>query len=136
MACVWHIFGRLGCFLAGCCHGRPTTWPWGIAFTDPRSQVFAGWLGVPLHPTQLIEAAGDAVIAFFLYKLFRREGGSGRVAAAFFGLYGLLRFSVEFLRGDTVPLPIGLTAGQVLSLGLMVGSSAFWVWRISHPPRR
>jgi phosphatidylglycerol:prolipoprotein diacylglycerol transferase len=129
MACVWHIFGRLGCFLAGCCHGRPTTLPWGITFTNPASLVPAQWLGVPLHPTQLLEAAGDAVIAVFLYRAFKREAGSGLVAAIYLGSYGVLRFLVEFLRGDTVPLSLGLTAGQFLSLGLITAAGAILVCR-------
>ncbi len=129
MACVWHIFGRLGCFMAGCCHGRPTALPWGIVFTDPRCSVPARWLGTPLHPTQLIEAAGDAVLAAFLWRAFKREAGSGLVAAMWFGCYGALRFMTEFLRGDTVPLSFGLTAGQLFSLGLMAAAGVILIWR-------
>ena len=122
MACVWHVFGRLGCFLAGCCHGRPTNLPWGVVFTDPASLVPPQWLGVPLYPTQLLEAAGDAVIAVFLYRAFKREAGSGLAAAIYFGSYGVLRFCVEFLRGDTVRSSFGLTAGQFFGMGLIAAA--------------
>ena len=50
-----HIFGRIGCFLAGCCYGRPTSLPWGVTFTNPRSMVPPELLGVRLHPVQLYE---------------------------------------------------------------------------------
>jgi len=132
MACVWHAFGRIGCLLAGCCHGSPTTLPWGIVFTNPRSMVPPEWLGVPLHPTQLIEAAGDVVLAFFLNRAFKREAGSGLTAALYFGCYCALRFAVEFLRCDTVPLALGLTAGQALGLGLIAAAGAMLVWRSRH----
>jgi phosphatidylglycerol:prolipoprotein diacylglycerol transferase len=55
------VFGRLGCFLAGCCHGKPTDLPWGVVFTDPAS--LARPLNVPLHPTQLY-SSGRFLIEF------------------------------------------------------------------------
>jgi phosphatidylglycerol:prolipoprotein diacylglycerol transferase len=132
MAPFWHVFGRLGCLLAGCCHGRPTDEPWGIVFRDPRSQVPAVWLGVPLHPTQLYEAAGNLAIAASLYGLLKRteRRPPGLVAAAYFAAYGVLRFFEEFYRGDTVPLGFfGLTAGQGLGLGLIASALALLGWR-------
>ena len=135
LAPVWHAFGRLGCLLAGCCHGRPTDLPWGIVFRDPTSGVPAAWLGVPLHPTQLLEAAGDALIVLLLYRLAGRKGPAGLVTAAYFASYGALRFFIEFLRGDTVPLVLGLTAGQGLGLSLIgaAGVILFWRSRCSRP---
>lgn len=132
MAPLWHVFGRFGCLLAGCCHGRPTDEPWGITFTDPASQVPQVWLGIPLHPTQLYEAGGNALIAIALYQLLKRTEGAkpGLVAAAYFASYGVLRFFEEYYRGDTVPLGIlGLTAGQGLGLGLVAFSIGLLAWR-------
>ena len=51
-------FGRIGCFLAGCCYGRPTDAAWGIVF--PEEAIAPA--GIPLIPTQLISAAGDFLI--------------------------------------------------------------------------
>jgi phosphatidylglycerol:prolipoprotein diacylglycerol transferase len=129
LAPVWHAFGRLGCFLSGCCHGRPTDLPWGVVFRDPMSGVPARWLGVPLHPTQLLEVAGDILITALLYRLSEREGQPGLVTAAYFASYGALRFFIEFLRGDTVPLFLGLTAGQGLGLVLIAAAGVILVWR-------
>lgn len=129
VAPVWHAFGRLGCLLAGCCHGRPTNLPWGIVFRDPASGVPPQWLGVPLHPTQLLEAAGDALIAVVLSRVFEREERPGLAAAAYFASYGALRFFVEFLRGDTVPLFAGLTAGQALGMALIATAGVILRWR-------
>ncbi|OGS41624.1 MAG: hypothetical protein A2506_11545 [Elusimicrobia bacterium RIFOXYD12_FULL_66_9] len=129
MAPAWHAFGRLGCLLAGCCHGRPTELFWGIVFRDPSSGVPAKWLGVPLHPTQPLEIVGDVIIAFFLYRLFERGGKPGLVAAAYLASYGALRFFIEFLRGDTVPFVLGLTAGQFLGLLLIAAAAGIVYWR-------
>lgn len=124
---VWHAFGRLGCFAAGCCFGRPTQAPWAAVFTDPESMVPARLLGVPLHPAQLYEAAGDLVIAAGLYFFVRP--GRGALAAWYFIAYALLRFFMEFFRGDIVATPfLGLTAAQVMTLAL---ASAAAAWRIS-----
>src|SRR5580693_2363108 len=55
---VGHAIGRMGCFFAGCCYGKPTTEPWGVIFTNPTAAQLAGTpLGVHLHPTQLYEAS-------------------------------------------------------------------------------
>lgn len=131
---VWHAFGRLGCFMAGCCFGRPTDLPWGVSFTDPRSMVDADLLGKHLHPTQLYEAGGDLLIAAFLYTIVlpaveKKRQPAGTVAAAYFVLYSLLRFGVEFYRGDTVATPVmGLTAGQMLSVLLILGAGGFYLY--------
>lgn len=132
MAPLGHVFGRFGCLMAGCCHGRPTDVPWAIKFTDPASQVPQVWLGVPLHPTQLYEAFGEAVIFVAMYWLLKRTESKrpGAVVAGFFASYGVLRFVNEYYRGDTVPLGwFGLTAGQGIGVGLVVVAAALTVWR-------
>lgn len=131
MAPMGHVFARFGCLLAGCCHGRPTDMPWGIVFRDPRSMVPQVWLGVPLHPAQLYEAFGNALIALAMYRLLVRTESSrpGLVVAAYFACYGVERFFLEYYRGDTVPLAFGLTAGQGLGVGLVAASLALLAWR-------
>ncbi|MBI3289620.1 MAG: prolipoprotein diacylglyceryl transferase [Elusimicrobia bacterium] len=128
-----HVFGRLGCFLAGCCYGRPTSLPWGITFHDPRAMLPPSLLGVPLHPTQLYEAVGNALFAAALWRVLRAsdEGrlAPGLVVAGHFAAYGAMRFALEPLRGDTLPLAGALTVGQGLGLGLLAASGAVLVWR-------
>ena len=125
---AWDFFGRFGCLSAGCCYGRPAGVPWAVRFYDPRSQVPREWLGTPLHPTQLYEALGNVLILLALHRLVlpRVEAGRwprGSVAAAYFGLYGVMRFTDEFFRGDVALWRIGLTGGQVLSLGFLALSA-------------
>lgn len=120
---LWHFFGRMGCLAAGCCYGRPTELPWAVTFTDPRSLVAPELLGRPLHPTQAYEALGTLAMAALLYRFVLRPTEKGRLPAGstsgwYFVSYGMLRFGLEFLRGDSVPFAFGLTAGQALGLAL------------------
>lgn len=102
---IGHILGRLGCFAEGCCHGRPTEMPWGVVFTDAASSVADNLKGIPLHPTQLYEAFGEAVAAVVLIGVVlpRIRAGKYRYGTAFFGYllyYSILRFVGECYRGD------------------------------------
>lgn len=102
---IGHVIGRLGCFMEGCCYGRPTLLPWGISFTSPACSVAPDLRGVPLHPTQLYEAAGEALAAWLLigWLIPRVREGKYRYGTAFFGYllyYSIMRFFIEFLRGD------------------------------------
>jgi len=90
-------FGRIGCFLAGCCYGKETDLPWGVVFTDPNS---LARLNVPLHPTQLYDAANGLAIFFFLNWMEKRKAFDGEMFLLLLGLYSVGRFFVERLRGD------------------------------------
>jgi phosphatidylglycerol:prolipoprotein diacylglycerol transferase len=97
-----HVVGRLGCLMAGCCFGRPTTVPWAITFHDAAANANVGTpLGVPLHPTQLYEAGAELLILVFLLA-FERKGRvfPGRTFWSYMLLYGVSRFVIEFYRGD------------------------------------
>lgn len=95
-----HAIGRIGCFLAGCCAGKPTSLPWGVTFTDPHSLVAREYLGVPLHPTQLYETAANLILFFALQYYYKKPHKNGAVLAAYIIGYCLIRFVIEFFRGD------------------------------------
>lgn len=101
-----HAVGRVGCFGTGCCYGRPTQLPWGVAFGGhPASNTPEELWGVPLHPTQLYEALACAAIAAFLryYALPKAKNGhlvAGTIFLGYIVLYAVARFFIEFLRGD------------------------------------
>ena len=89
-------FGRVGCFLAGCCYGRETDSVFGIVFHNSR---FAP-NDVKLIPTQLISAFGMFIIAgicFWYAKTPRKRGTTGFL---YLTLYSIGRFGIEFLRND------------------------------------
>ncbi|HUK81613.1 MAG TPA: prolipoprotein diacylglyceryl transferase [Verrucomicrobiae bacterium] len=90
-----HFFGRLGCFFEGCCYGKPCPLPWAVKFPPPHLLA-----GVPLHPTELYEAAGNLVIFAGLAAFYRHKHADGQVWWLYVLSYGVLRFIVEFYRGD------------------------------------
>lgn len=98
---IGQAIGRLGCFSAGCCYGRPTNVRWGIAFRDPYATRAVGTpLDIPLHPTQLYESFAVALLFLGLLWLARRKRFHGQVTVAYLFAYAVLRFAIEFYRGD------------------------------------
>ncbi len=121
------VFARLGCFAIGCCHGRPAFGlPWAVVF--PENSPACVYRGIPVHPVQLYEAAGCALILAVLLALFRSPAWRGTLLAWFLGLYGALRFATEFFRGDGRPAAGPLSLNQWICLGL-VAAAAAWLAR-------
>jgi phosphatidylglycerol:prolipoprotein diacylglycerol transferase len=115
-----HVVGRMGCLLAGCCYGTPTTLPWGITFSDPFAAANVGTpLHVALHPTQLYDAAAEFVILMLLLGTERRgRKFSGRTFWFYILLYAVSRFAIEFVRGDPRGSTFGWSTSQAISMGL------------------
>jgi phosphatidylglycerol---prolipoprotein diacylglyceryl transferase len=113
-----HVVGRLGCLMAGCCYGTPTSVPWAITFTDPFAAVNVGTpLNIPLHPTQLYEAGAELLILVFLLVTERKgRPFPGRTFWGYMLLYAISRFIIEFYRGDERGLIMGLSTSQFISL--------------------
>jgi phosphatidylglycerol:prolipoprotein diacylglycerol transferase len=117
--------GRLGCFVAGCCYGRPTSLPWGTVFP----QVDA----LPRHPAQLYESAFHAISAMVLFQLERRGLFRGNLIKLYIMAYALFRFATEFLR-DEQPLWLDLTGYQWGALAMFV-LFGFLTWHDSRVMR-
>jgi phosphatidylglycerol:prolipoprotein diacylglycerol transferase len=115
-----HVIGRVGCLMAGCCYGIPTSVPWAVTFTDPFAAANVGTpLNVPLHPTQLYEAGAELLILVFLLATERKgRPFPGRTFWGYMLLYAASRFIIEFYRGDERGLIIGLSTSQFISLVL------------------
>ena len=126
-----HGIGRLGCFAAGCCWGRPTRLPWGVTFTNPLAEQRVGVpLGIPLHPTQLYESAAEFLIFGILWWRIRREHAPGAIISLYLILYSIARFLVEFVRdhpGEPNPLGGPLNTSQWISLALAALGAAYFV---------
>lgn len=89
-------FGRLGCFMAGCCYGAPTDSFLGVTF--PVNSLAPS--GIKLWPTQLFSAGGDFLICAALIVFSKYNKKNGNVCILYAILYGIGRFAVEFLRND------------------------------------
>jgi phosphatidylglycerol:prolipoprotein diacylglycerol transferase len=114
-----HAIGRIGCFFAGCCYGKETNVAWSVVFRDKNSLAV---LGVHLHPTQLYESFGNFLIFFFLYLYSKKEHKEGFLVSFYFISYAVLRFVVEFFRGDPGRggQYFALSVSQILSLILFI----------------
>jgi len=95
---IGHCFGRIGCFLAGCCYGKFTNLPIGVKLSSEF--VDSSVRGVPIHPVQLYESAGLFILFLFLNKLFRMKKFDGQVGLTYAFLYPLFRIGLEYFRGD------------------------------------
>lgn len=117
------FFGRMGCFLNGCCYGDECDLPWAVRF--PGHSIFR-------HPTQLYEAAGALALSAVLYLGVRpRKRADGQVFAGLLVGYGVLRFLLEYVRADDRGIWAGLSTSQWIAIPL-VGAGAFLWWKKSR----
>lgn len=132
-------FGRMGCLLGGCCFGAPTDAPWGLSFPpgSPASDaqfkakelVSRQLESLPVHPTQIYEAAASiAIAAFCLLFVHPRKRYDGQVFVAFVVLYAIARALIEILRRDDRGGLLGLSTSQLIGLGLIAGAFALHRW--------
>jgi hypothetical protein len=114
--------GRIGCLMVGCCHGRPARW--GIRYK--HEHVHAGFpkylAGVRLFPVQAVESLLVLAIVLIGIMLLLRSPLPGEALAWYAVVYGLGRFVLEFLRGDSErPYCWGFSQAQWISSILMAG---------------
>lgn len=120
--CLVHLSGRIGCFLAGCCYGKPTNSWIAVTFSDPSSH--AEPLHTPLFPTQLMEAGYILLVMITLLALKRRRRFYGQLFLTYLILYAIGRFALEYLRGDLARgfiVEDYLSHSQFIALGVLAG---------------
>ncbi|MCA9435282.1 MAG: prolipoprotein diacylglyceryl transferase [Candidatus Omnitrophica bacterium] len=143
---IGHFFGRIGCFLNGCCFGRECGLPWAVRFpkivnqegyivgSEPYSfQLSLSKLSgsepysLPVHPTQLYSALGALLTFAFLYfYLSKRSRFRGELALWYLLLYSTYRFIVEIFRADPRGGWHGLSTSQWISVGLFALAICLW----------
>lgn len=114
--CLGLAVGRIGCLLGGCCYGTPTTLPWGV------TMVHEAGLG-PLHPVQFYEFL--SLIIMFIPMWFRRKHKAyeGEITVWFVGLYAIVRYILEFYRGDLIRgyvIDQFMTTSQFISVPMLL----------------
>jgi phosphatidylglycerol---prolipoprotein diacylglyceryl transferase len=118
--------GRLGCFLAGCCHGRPTTVPWAVTFTHAFTPVQPPFRGVPLHPTQIYESAAAFAIAAWLHFSSKDAAPAGRTWWRFVLLTAIARLSIDPFRVSHMNAQfLGASPSQWLALAAAAAAAFF-----------
>lgn len=109
-------FGRIGCFLAGCCYGSATTLPIGVEFSNSP---FAS-VNVHVHPTQIYSSVFDFLLAFFLLWYDRKERKNGRIFSLYLIIYSIGRFLIEYLRDDPRGSVSIFSTSQFISLFIVI----------------
>jgi len=136
------MFGRLGCFLNGCCYGRVSELPWAVSFPMPSPP----WLhhhelgmiperavqSLAIHPTQIYSAIDGLVLLLLLSAFFPLRRRDGEVAALLMVTYAITRFLIEFLRNDDGAFVAALVS-QTISVALFLTGLAFWAWLVKQP---
>ena len=113
---LFHFFGRLGCFLTGCCFGMESH----IGFIYKYSPI-AEANNVVRFPIQLVEALGNLIIFLIILKLYENVRFRGRLLSLYFILYSVLRFTTEFFRGDEYRgFLFSLSTSQIISIVLFI----------------
>lgn len=125
---LFHAFGRVGCFLAGCCWGIEV--PWGIVYTESLGAPN----GVPLLPIQLIEAGLNLCLfaGLWLYQNHRARTApidAWQPLPVYILLYAVLRFTLEFFRGDAERGVALLSTSQWVSLVLVLAVCGWYIFR-------
>lgn len=138
---IGQAFGRLGCFLNGCCFGSVCDGPVGVRFgrgteamPNPVFQhhAAAGWiepsalLSLPVHPTQLYAAGADFLLFLLLVWFGPRRHARGETFALYAVAYPVVRFGLEAFRDDSERFAFGLTVAQMLSVAAFLGGVAFF----------
>lgn len=125
---------RLGCFLAGCCYGIPTTMRWGITYTAADS---SAPLHACLHPTQLYSSMGLFIIFALLYFVLQyRFQKNGQLLCLYLLLVGFERFFVEFWRGDRVSDSL-FSLNHYIAASMIIGACiGLFMIHIKQAPKR
>lgn len=143
--------GRLGCFSAGCCWGKPTTASCGVHFTEKGHEV----TGVPtivshlpvgiqqeweqrlgslmspvhLHPVQLYEVGACLVIFGILLFLSGKRKFEGQIILIYLGLYAIARFIIEIWRDDPRGNVLNLSTSQFIAVVMFLIAVAGYFYR-------
>ncbi len=136
---VGHLLGRIGCFLNGCCFGRPLPGPLGIQYPHDSpawwAHTEAGLIttearwSLPVHAVQLYEAAANLILYLVLLRLYPRRKRTGDVVMVYLLVYPPIRFAMEFLRGDARLHWWQWTGAQGVSLALWAAGALLWIIR-------
>jgi phosphatidylglycerol---prolipoprotein diacylglyceryl transferase len=112
-----YAFGRIGCFLRGCCYGAETDLPWAVHFPD---------ISGTRHPTQIYASLSGLLIFIVLLLIFRKKKFDGQVFSAGLMLYSVYRFLIEFIRVNPQYL-LGLSEAQLGSaVVFLIGAVIYW----------
>jgi phosphatidylglycerol:prolipoprotein diacylglycerol transferase len=124
---VVHSFGRVGCFLAGCCHGKVCNNALGVTFTHPDT--LAVPTNTPLYPTQLMDIGVNLIILLVVFLVRKKQQFDGQLLLIYLMMYGVGRSIVEIYRGDDARGFVfggALSHSQFIALLIIATCAYFW----------
>ncbi len=133
------MFGRVGCFLNGCCYGHPTSMPWGVVF-PPDSFAGLEFGSAPVHPSQLYFSAAGLVLFVLLWAVRTRIRTPGVLFWAFVALFGLTRIPLDMTRAYDAQAQVArlggmtITESQVMSFAMAL-FAALMILRLRRQAR-
>lgn len=113
-------FAKIGCFLHGCCLGHPSQLPWAVHFPHEPE--------VGRHPVQMYESVLMFLLSFILLKVNQHKTWDGKTTGLFFTVFGIVHFTLEYLRPDHQPFWWGTSLNQIGCLLLALFGFA-WYWK-------
>ena len=126
------FIGRVGCFIGGCCYGKPTSLPWGvpnryIAFSSLDEVPLGRNINLPIcyvnvHPTQIYEALFGLLMFIFIIIRLRKTTIRGLLFTYYVMAYAIFRFFNEYLRGDNHIYIVGMSIPQIISITIFLFS--------------
>ncbi len=120
---LFHFFGRMGCFLSGCCFG--VEWEHGFVYHYSMIEIANG---VPRFPVQLVEAVLNLALFVVMFVFLRKGKLKGHLLALYFCVYPVYRFILEFFRGDEYRgFLFGLSTSQLISILLLIAVAVYWL---------
>lgn len=115
---LFHFFGRIGCFLSGCCYGIESK----LGFTYKHSLMESA-NNINRFPIQLVEASYNLILFILLTVFYKKGKFKGKLLYIYLILYPVGRFIFEFFRGDEYRgFIFGLSTSQFISILLLVFS--------------
>ncbi len=121
---LFHTFGRIGCFLGGCCYGVACD----VGFTVHGNTLYPAVNDVNRLPIQLIESGLNLILFFVLLVLYKKKKFQHRLLIVYFFIYPVIRFTDEFFRGDEIRgFLFGLSTSQIISILLFTFAVVFTV---------
>lgn len=121
---LFHAFGRIGCFCAGCCYGMEYDGIFSVTFKNSLGAPN----GIPLLPVQLIEASGNFLLFVLLTLLFVRNNPRLSLSGLYLACYAAMRFTLEFFRGDIIRgKAMGISTSQWISILIFAAGIIFIV---------
>lgn len=128
-AALGHSIGRMGCYLNGCCYGKPWGGKLGVIF-PPDSLAGMAFPYEKIFPIQIFSSFLLLMLFLILSLIYKYKRFDGEVVASYLILYSIARFIIEFFRGDNPHVAFGLTVFQIIYLVIFFVAVPIYLWQL------